>query len=264
MLFFHIHPMNSDAAFENTLERLLTEALASAGARPHFYRELLHATVLLCPHGEFEENGDSAKGTATLKMEAITHEGVHYIPFFLAEKFLPSGARYIPLPAKTFFAITKGSHLVLNPGSQAVKTFTPQEVDQLLSGQILEVESVFQAPNSAKLIVGRPVKIPDGLREQLSRFFAAEDGVMKAWLAWYHNPAVEKAPGYLLAIETPRTLDFRALAGRTSLVLKEVGTGGPYCDIVRYEGTGLTNHFRFEKPFYSKPPLTRLKAAIFG
>lgn len=256
--------MSKDAQFENTLERLLTEASASAGTRPHFYRELLHAVVLVCLYGEIEDGGDSTKGASILKMAAITHEGVAYVPFFLAEKFLPRGARYVSLPARMFFEITKGSHLILNPGDNVSKTFTPQEVDRLLSGQLLEVENEFQVRNSTKFIIGQPAKIPAGLREQLAKFFAAEDGVMKAWLAWYHNPEVEKAPGYLLAIETLRTLDFRALAGRTSLVLKEVGTGGHYCDIVKYEGTGLTKHFCVERPFYSKPTWTLIKASIFG
>lgn len=197
-------------------------------------------------------------------MAAITYEGVSCVPFYLAEKFLPRGVRYASLPARTFFEITKGSHLVLNPGSQVFKTFTLQEVERLLSGQLLEVEKEFQVRNDAKFFIGRPVEIPNGLLEQLAKFFSVEDAVMRAWLAWYHTPEVAKVPGYLLAIATSRAVDFRALAGRVSVVIKEVGIGGHYCDVVRFDGTGLTNYFRSEEPFYSKPPWTRFKAAIFG
>lgn len=255
--------MRPDSGFENTLERLLVESTHSAAARPHFYRELLHATVLICPHGDIADD-HSKKGSATLEMAAITHEGIAYVPFYLAEKFLPQGVRYVSLPARTFFEISHGSYLVLNPGDKVSKTFTPEEIAGLLSGQLLDVEREFQVRNNAALLIGKPAEIPAGLLEELSKFFDAESAALRAWLAWYHNPANEKMPGYLLAIETTRSVDFRALAGRVSVVLKAVGTGGHYCDIVRYEGTGLTAYFRSVSPFFSRSWWVRAKSVLLG
>lgn len=255
--------MSHDSGFENTLERLLTEASQSPAARPHFYRELLEASVLICPHGEIESE-DPQKDTATLKMEAITHEGIPYVPFYLAEKFLPRGKRYASVPARTFFEITKGSHLVLNPGAPLMKTFTPLEIERLLSGQLLDVEREFQVSSQTAIHIGEPAEVPEGLLVQLAKFFDAESSVLRAWLAWYHNASNEKNPGYLLAIETTRTADFRSLAGRVSLVLKEVGIGRHYCDIVRYEGSGMTKYFRSARPFYARSRWARLKGSVFG
>lgn len=255
--------MSDGPQFENTLERLLNEAAESAAARPRFYQELLHGRVLVCPHGNIEEHDDPSKG-ATLRMAAIPHNGIPYVPFYLAEKFLPQGTRYISIPARTFFEITKGSHLILNPGSKVGKSFAPEEVERLLSGKLLEAEKEFQVPNRAPVLIGKPAKIPDQLVPQLSKFFAAEDSVLRAWLAWYHNPEMEKEPGYLLAIETTRSVDFKSLAGRVTLVLKEVGTGGPYCDIVQFSGEGITSYFRSDQPFYSKPFWARIKGGLLG
>lgn len=250
--------------FENSLERLLVESADSPAARPQFYRELMHSSVLICPHGDIEESDDPKRETATLKLGAITVKEIPYIPFYSAEKFLPRGVRYLSLPAKQFFEITKGSHLVLNAGDKVVKTFSPEEVERLLSGQLLEVEKEFQVKTNAKLSIGKPKELLPQLLEQLSKFFAAEDAVLRAWLAWYHQPENESQPGYLLAIETTRSTDFRALAGMVSLVLKEVGTGGHYCDIAQYTGRDLTSYFRFEAPFYSKPTLRRVWATVSG
>ncbi|MGC4071203.1 MAG: enhanced serine sensitivity protein SseB C-terminal domain-containing protein [Nibricoccus sp.] len=256
--------MNNEVTFENTLERLLTEAAESPAARPQFYRELLNSTVLICPHGDIEESDDPEKKTATLKLEAATVDGVNYIRFYLSEKFLPPAARYISLPARQFFEITKGSHLVFNPGAKVLKTFSPDEVDRLLSGQLLQPEKEFQVNKSAKISIGQPKTVPDRLLAELSKYFSNEGSVLRAWLGWYHNPETENEPGYLLAIETTRSTDFKTLAGVVSLILKETGTEGHYCDIVQYTGRDLTGYFRSDRPFYSKPLLRRLWGAVGG
>jgi hypothetical protein len=256
--------VKDEPKFENSLERLLIEATDSPAARPQFYRELMHSSVLTCPHGDLEESDDPKRET-TLKLTVITVKEIQYVPFYSAEKFLPRGVRYLSLPARQFFEITKGSHLVLNAGDKFVKTFSPAEVERLLSGHLLEVEKEFQIKTSARLSIGKPKEIPPHLLEQLSKFFAAEDAVLRAWLAWYHQPENESRPGYLLAIETTRSVDFRVLAGMVTLVIKEVGTGGRhYCDIAQYTGHDLTSYFRFETPFYSKPALRRMWATVSG
>ncbi len=256
--------MSDDLRFENPTERLLNEAADSVAARPEFYRELLSSRVLICPHGNIEESDDPEKDTATLKMDTVTVEGIHYVPFFLAEKFLPPGRRYVSLSAKTFFEITKGSHLVLNGGHVPMKTFSPDEVAKLLSGELLKPEKEFQVKSNASLTIGPAPQTPQQLLDQVAKFFDREPGVLRAWLGWYKNAPVESQPGYLLAIESARSVDFPDLAGRLSFVLKEVGTGGPYCDIVRYTGSDLTRYFASQDPFYAKPFWTRLKGGLFG
>jgi hypothetical protein len=256
--------MENTVKFENTITRLLAESAESAAARPQFYRELLHSLILICPQGGIEENSDPGKQTATLRLAALPHEGIPYIPFYLTESFLPANVRYVSLLAKQFFEITKGSYLVLNPGSKVVKTFTPDEIERLLSGKLLEAEKEFKVQKNARIIIGKPKEIPGQLLEQLSKFFDSESTVQRAWLGWYHNPALEKMPGYMLAIDATRSVDFRALAGRVTLVLKEVGTGGHYCDIAQYTGDGITDYFRSDPPFYSKPLWSRLKGGLLG
>ncbi|HEY4248914.1 MAG TPA: enhanced serine sensitivity protein SseB C-terminal domain-containing protein [Lacunisphaera sp.] len=256
--------MSDDPKFENPVEGLFNEAADSVAARPHFYRELLGSQVLICPHGNIEESDDPEKYTSTLKMETVTVESIQYVPFFLAEKFLPPRRRYIPLSAKRFFEITKGSHLVLNPGHVPMKTFAPDEVAKLLSGELLKPEKEFQVKNNASLVIGPAPENPLQILDQVAKFFDREPGVLRAWLAWYKNPTVESQSGYLLAIEIVSSVDFPNLAGRLSFVLKEVGTGGPFCDIVRYTGSDFTRYFTSQKPFFSRPLWRRLKCTMFG
>ncbi len=252
-------PAPESAQFENTLERLFKEAADNEAARPYFYKELLESSVSVCPHEPLFQS-EKDENSYTLKLGTILHEGTNYVPFFTTPKRVPAGQRLAELPARVFFEVTKGSHLVLNPGQVPMKTFTPDEVARLLSGALLAPEKQFEVKERQPCVIGQPATKATRLIEQLAKHFAANPSVLRAWLGWYHNPEVEEKPGYLLALEVKRGTDFKELAGLVSVVLREVGTGGPYCDIVEYTGQGLTGYFSSQKPFYRAPFLRR----IFG
>lgn len=247
------------AQFENSLERLLKEAAEGEAARPYFYKELLESLVYVCPHAPVFPS-EKSEDSYTLKLAAIPYEGIDYVPFYTTPQRVPAGSRCSQIPAKVFLEVTKGSYLVLNPGQVPLKTFTPEEVTRLLSGALLAPEKQFEIKSNAPRLIGQPPVKPTRLLEQLAKHFAGNPAVQRAWLGWYHHPQVEEKPGYLLALEVRSGTDFKELAGLVSVVLREVGTGGQYCDIVDYTGRGLTRYFCNQKPFYRAPLLRR----IFG
>lgn len=66
-----------------------------------------------------------------------TPEGDQAIPFFLElemiQKEIGTEAEYIVLNTRKLFEITKGATLVLNPTSNLVKEFQPDEITAILS-----------------------------------------------------------------------------------------------------------------------------------
>jgi hypothetical protein len=241
---------SGDGAFQNTLEQLLADSAKSEASRPYFYRELLASTVYICPHEPVVQS-NTAERESVLKLATIAHEGVNYVPFFTSPRYAPQGTAISQIPARVFFEVIKGSSAVINPGYVPMKTFTPSEIERLLSGAILAPEKQFEVKSGTRAIIGQPSHIPPRLIEQLSEHFSRNDQVIRAWLGWYHNPETEAKPGYLLAVETRRSQEFERLAGMISLVIKEVGIGTEYCDIVRYTNSGITNYFSPQRPFYS-------------
>lgn len=243
-------PASEIGGIQNILEKLLADAALSEAARPAFYQELLAGTIYICPH-ELVETSPTDETKGILKLATITHDGVDYIPFYTSPRYVPEGMSISQIPAKLFFEVIKGSFAVINPGHVPMKTFTPSEIDRLLSGAILAPEKQFAVTNNAQIDIGAPPSIPPKLIEQLSAFFSRDNHVIRAWLGWYRNPELEARPGYLLALETHRADDFAQLAGKVSLVMREVGIGSEYCDIVRYTNSGITRYFSDQRPFYS-------------
>lgn len=252
-------PAPESAQFENTLERLFKEAADNEAARPYFYKELLESMVYICPHDPVFPS-EKSEDMSTVRLATILHEGTNYVPLFTAPKRVPPGSRCYQIPAKVFFEVTKGSHLVLNPGHLPMRTFTPDGVARLVSGAVFAPEKEFTIKNEAPSMIGQPSVKPTRLLEQLSKLFAQNPVTLRAWLGWYQHPQIEAKPGYLIAIEVRCGANFEDLAGLVSVILREVGTGGPYCDVVQYTGRGLTGYFRSQKPFYRAPLLRR----IFG
>src|SRR3990172_7157059 len=103
---------------QNELEAALMRAAADPAARPAFYKALVGAQVLIVPAGEPPPlvNG-VLKEAAKLALAQIEIEGQPHIPLFSSEARLPQGTRYLALATSDLFTMTKGAHLILNPGA---------------------------------------------------------------------------------------------------------------------------------------------------
>jgi len=250
--------MSDSAQFENSLEAALQRAATSPADRPAFYRELLASRVLIIPAEMPDmENGRIKEGQA-LKLSALEHEGKQYVPFFTSASRIQGNSPYLELGARNFFEMTRGARLVLNPGSRYGKEFAPEEVEAMLSGKMFEPEAQYETTKDEQIIIGQPAQVPHAVLAELSKFFATQASVKRAWLGWYHQPSREQKPGYLLAIEAKDAIDFRELSGLTGVVLKGAHDGKDYIDIVKYTKGGLSDYFTKQKPFYKASLWRRL------
>src|SRR3989442_7817161 len=117
---------------ENALELALMLAASEPAHRPEFFRLLLESTVFVL--GSSGQLPEGLEGRVTLEAETKVEiqnwskpDGSTAVPFFSSLRALQlaiqDDQRYIALPARTFFEMTRGSNLVLNPRSDCGKEF---------------------------------------------------------------------------------------------------------------------------------------------
>jgi hypothetical protein len=239
---------------QNDLEVALLAAAADTAARPRFYRALLESNVLIVPVGQQPSVlGGVVQGESPIALKAIEIEGRTHTPFFSSENRLLPGTPYLGLKARDFLHMTKGAHLVLNPGSDYGKLFVPAEVERLLDGSLLvaKEKDYFKASAGSKRIIGQPKDYPHSFAAALARYFASEPSVDRAYLAQHFISDVHTEPALLIAIVTS-TDEFDRIAAATGLIARETKKTQNAVDVVRLDNSKPDNYFTKQKPIYER------------
>lgn len=256
-----------NAAFEpvNLLEVSLKKAADDPASRPLFFRELLESKVLIIPAGEKPRvvNGVVPRDTK-ISIASIKFGGRQCVPFFTSESRLPAGTEYLRLEAKALFEITRGAYLVMNPGVAYGKEFFPDEVARLLAGTIFEPRERYVAQKPMQVMIGQPKDYPHELVKALSRLYASNAMVKRAWVAFYHNPERDAEGGLLIALDISDAKEMDRLSGESGIVIESVPKKEKFVDLVRYENAGLPKYFTDQKPFYQQSVIKSLWGKIRG
>ena len=161
---------------------------------------------------------------------------------------------YMVLKARDFLSITKGTFLVLNPGSDYGKEFTAEEVDSMLDGSIFSADEKTIVEKSTEVMIGHPSNYPQELADALATLFKSQPEVKRAYLAHYINPTQSKAGHTLIAIECSDSWD--KILGDAGVIVRNVKIPDPPVDFLRLTGDGgLDSYFDSTKPFYKKKKL---------
>ncbi|MCS3803751.1 hypothetical protein HNO92_002987 [Chromobacterium alkanivorans] len=258
---------------KNKLEDLLSRAAVDASLRPDFISLLLQSNVYVIGHVQ-DDSLVMADNTIPAGSKLAIHhldfsDGVRRIPFFTSlnslQRSIGEEVQYMLIPAKSFFEITLGAELVLNPGLEYGKGFTPQEVESIIrygyAGRIHseEVES------SRKVLLGVPSHYPDKMIEALNRFFIKRPAVREARLGWMHDPVRNSKPAYLVGVVIKS--DDRKLVSEIGHVASDTVPAGEFVDIVLMKGRedGVSRFLLDEvEPFYRQSFLLKVKSFLFG
>ena len=178
---------------ENDIERMLMRAAAEPAERPGFARALMDTEifVVLVSNASPLVPGPDGKvvipeGT-TLTMPFAMRGETKLIPFFSA----PSRARawfkdqhiVAPERVRDLFGRYPDVPLVLNPGSDYGKDFTPAEVKRMLAGHFDDGPQTITVPaGGQEVLLGHPKEIPEDLIKSLGRELGAVSSVRGAWL----------------------------------------------------------------------------------
>ncbi|RUR00995.1 enhanced serine sensitivity protein SseB C-terminal domain-containing protein [Labedella endophytica] len=183
------------------LESLLAAAATEPTRVPAFVAELLQATVIVPGVVSDAEGGGQ---TATFP-PLVGPDRAPVQPFFTSEERLQETiaaipgyeGRYIGLPCRAFWEMTRGATLVLNPHSSHGKEFLPGEIAHVLDGAAAVTTTVVEA--ETPIMVGQPAHVPPGMEDALSAMFARQEAVTEAVLGWKVTPSTNDQ-AYLLVV----------------------------------------------------------------
>lgn len=250
-----------DAA--NLLEIALKKAAEDPAAGPVFYRELMDSKVLIIPTGEKTRIIDGVvPANSLISIANLMFDGKPHVPFFSSEKRVPPGAEFLMLDARALFQITRGAHLVLNPGLPYGKQLLPDEVTRLLDGTIFEPRERYVAQKEMQVLIGQPKDYPAELVAALCRLYQDLPEVRRAWVAFYHNPERDSEGALLIAIDADAS-SMERISGESGVVIERVPKKQKFVDLIRFDGAGLSGYFAKQKPFYQRSKIRILLGKLF-
>ena len=244
--------MDHMSAPQNKLEQALVAAATDAAARPNFYKVLAESEVLVAYVGEAPPitNGVVTEATS-LSLPNIEIQGCMHIPFFSSEARLPPGTQFLGMRALDLFNFTKGSHLVLNPGSDFGKLFDPSEVSEILDGSLFTPTNVLTVNKGSKQLIGQPKDYPHEFAKALIRFFSGEQTVRSAFLAQHFIEGTHTEPALLVAISAPEK-DFERVAAGIGIIARDTEKPQNAVDITRLQDDGTHGYFASQTPIYKR------------
>lgn len=181
----------------NDIERLLAAAATDPAARPAFYRGLTEHELFVIKEGELPEREErvTAEQSLSFQIRLIDVNGKPHAPIFTSvgriSAVVPNQVGFIAMNGRAALEMLRGKDLVLNPGTEYGKLFTPQEVESVLDGSIFRAGQETLVAGGQEIIVGQPADYPHHIADALGRFFARCPEVRTAYLAHAFMPELD-------------------------------------------------------------------------
>jgi hypothetical protein len=216
---------------ENDLEKALMRAANEPAARPDFGRQLLASDLYVIGTPDTPQNPGTTRLASGEKLHLVSVEkdGRTYLPVFSSLGRLQASVSgqqgYIALNGRTLFEMTKGSHFVLNPGSDYGKELPPGEIAMLLNPGA-------NKPQATKVIIGQPAVYPHNLVNALKACFAKHKDVVSAHLVQIAFADAAQPPHPMIGVAM--TGDWDSLAAEIGRVAG-IAVPGLTFDMVRIE-----------------------------
>jgi hypothetical protein len=247
----------------NDLEQSLVTAATDTSHRLLFYRALLGSEIYVLRSeavGTAEEEGtvDSEDEAPPMVLKQWYKDDKPFLPIFSSLACLQEGAEedalsYARLDARTFFAVTKGATVILNPTLAYGKEFQREEIECMLDGSIFQITEGVQevkAPAGTDVMMGQPSTYPTDMITALKQVFSESDGIEAAYLAHTFAPDVDNKPHSVIGIESRDEASFHAVLGRAAAATQRVSSG--VVDFVPMAAADVLTTYMRDKtePFY--------------
>ena len=243
----------------NDLERMLMLAAENPASRPEFYKELMASDVFVIGFTDYEGEGVNTI-PAGAKLSIVNWEkndGTPITPFFTSlealQRALNEESKYLSLPAKSFFEMTLGSFLVLNPASPYGKEFFPNEIHALLETGMNHAPQTRVVQKETKVLLGQPANYPSEMVYALTALLEKHSAVKAAYLCLMHDPSSSDKPSLVVGFEGERNLTEAMKAAGS--VAADTAPKGELVDfaVLKRGESGISEYMlKSVKPFYER------------
>ena len=207
-----------------SLDKALQAALADRSKAGEFYNVFLQANLFIPTHDKPEAEGQRrASEDETFNPIILENEGIKVLLIFdqleRLEAFANRDLGYIVLPGHVIVdSIPEGINWVLNHGTDHVKEFALEEIQFLKSQIHRSAPDPVAVPEGAKVLVGVPATVPDGLTDALTDCCERNPEIVAAHLGQIYIGTAGEVPHLALMISTTGVSDAAKSAIATELV----------------------------------------------
>ncbi len=242
----------------NVLEELLLRAVNEPNLRPAFYQALLHEELLAVTLLKEGDAGGEVPLTPGMEIQLqVLNDGK--IPLFSSAARIfegglaPEGVSYIKVRGQDLLQMVQATDCVLNPFSPAGKLLSSQEMQELLTNDLLAPADGAAADQQIPVQIGAPATPPTELLAVLGEFCATRSFIEQAYLAELRPENSPEPPRLLLAFLTDdQQADFLQDLGP---VIEGRLEGYQFVDMMVLNPTAdepLNQYFAQQEPFYRR------------
>jgi len=254
---------------KNALEIALARAAVEPATRPEFYRLLLESEVYVIGNTDVPGDGKTTI-PAGAKLSVVNWEkkdGKSFIPFFSSiealQSVLKTEARFVAMPARNFFEITRGATLILNPALSHGKEFFPTEIDAILATGVNHVATEHVIQKATKVLLGQPANYPSEMVSSLATLLAKHPSIKAAYLCLMHDPASMSAPALVVGFDGDG--DIKTAMRDAGSVAADTAPKGQPVDFVKISRgeAGISDYLiKSVKPFYERTWGTKIRSML--
>ena len=243
---------------EKSIEALLVKASQEPEYREAFYEKLL-ATEVLVLGGDDAREGEDINDSETISLlEWESEEGIRAIPFFtsyeMLEKAVGENHLYLPIQAAVLFATVPDMNLVMNPGFDASKMFSSEEIQMILTTEFgAEEDDEDEGAEFSEDISLKPITTNRSVKmlKALKALFKEKENVKLAYVAEMAQRDANNTLQLAIGIEVEG--DEGELFSQVSDIILELAENETVdlFKINREEKEGMSAYFIHEmQPFY--------------
>ena len=258
-LFDLFKKKNSQQTPENTitsLETLLQKATTEPAYRAEFYKRILSEDLII-----ITQNSEMPKGTKILqentKVKIVSYADGK-IPVFTStdrifdQSVVKDEIEYMQMKGENLFELAKGATFLLNPYSDYGKELLPEEVERILSGEILTDNSkTLIIEKKTEVQIGQPAKYPTEIINSLKILFSNKPDLKAAYLGMIFNPESGEPPHYIFGLEADGGIE--SLTQEAGFTVKQFLEPNEFVDFIKVDRkNSLSDYFYSVEPFYKR------------
>ncbi len=239
----------------NELESSLMKAAENPAHRPQFYRDLLQSDLFTIVVRAPKPDPSDPSGGETVVFQNMERDGEVWLPIFTSlnslSRCVQPGTRYCAYQGRTLLEMTLGMNLVLNPGLEVGKDFSPKEIQRLLDGSIFEPDQLVRIETGTDILIGQPEVYPTKLVMALSDLFARDRSIKTAHLAQVQMPGEDEKPHLLIVVDTEG--NWKKIVGDIVIIVKHIYGPKECIDFMRLEDARrFSDYLILQTPFYKR------------